>query len=138
MKTTINDRILMLKNESGLSNLDFCYKAKISNGTLHNIQQGENVSAKTISTLCEALNLNREWLINGRGAIYNEMPKDPAPALNPGIEQALNNLQQLFSEQIRKKDEQIASLLAIVSKVNFHNLLEKTGSNKSGFLKVAA
>jgi transcriptional regulator with XRE-family HTH domain len=122
MKATINERILMLKTQLGLSNLEFCHAANISNGTLHNVQNGENVSPKTIKTIIESLNLNKEWLINGKGEIYLQPVKDEKSNLTKAIE--------LLEQQLAKKDEQIADLLAVFKKVNFLNAIGDTPLTK--------
>lgn len=131
METAINERIALLKSQLGLSNLDFCHKAKISHGTLHNIQTGENVSAKTINTMCEALNLNKKWLLTGEGPIYQDNPKTPAPAASDpsSFENAINALKTLLENQLAEKDKQIAGLMNLLNKVNFHKPVRKPGSN---------
>lgn len=132
MKATINDRICLLKSESGLSNLEFCHQAKISNGTLHNIQSGENVSPKTIQTICEALNLNKKWLLTGEGAVYNNNPKSPSPAAQDpsSFENAINALKTLLENQLAEKDKQIAGLMNLLNKVNFRKPAQKPGSGR--------
>lgn len=121
MKDTINNRIMLLKNESGLTNLDFCHEANISHGTLNNIQNGENVSPKTIKTICEALNINKEWLTEGKGAKHNASKENNALNEKSNVAKAL----ELLEEQLKKKDEQIAQLMKIFAKVNFLNAVEQ-------------
>ena len=125
MKATINERILLLKTQLGLSNLDFCHKANISNGTLHNIQNNENVSPKTIKIICESLNLNKNWLLTGKGEMF--APEVTSEKSN--VSKAL----ELLEQQLAKKDEQIAQLMAIFSKVNFLNAIENARFTEKHF-----
>jgi transcriptional regulator with XRE-family HTH domain len=121
MKDTINERILMLKTESGLGNLDFCHKAKISHGTLNNIQKGENVSEKTIHSISEGLGISKEWIRTGKG---EKKLSVPVSAEKSGFQKALD----LLEEQLKKKDDQIAGLMALLQKVNFHEALENAAA----------
>lgn len=75
METTVNSRIQVLKSELRLNTMDFCAKAKISNGTFHNIKIGENVNQRTLNNIIENLNVNPDWLINGKGKMFADAPK---------------------------------------------------------------
>ena len=84
MESTVNQRVLLLKKELDLSNSEFCLKAKISTGTLYTIQNGVQMKSKTINAFCEAFNLNKEWLLHGKGNMFAETPKvDVINAVDP-------------------------------------------------------
>lgn len=127
MKTTINERIMLLKTHFGLSTLEFCHKANISNGTLFNVQRGENVSEKTVRTICDALNVNREWLSEGTGPMFIEKASVAEEVEGGTVREALG----LLRDQLKRKDEQIAALLGMLGgKVNFPDPSKKNGSAK--------
>lgn len=134
MKTTINERILVLKTQSGLSNLDFCHMAKISHGTLHNIQNGENVSPKTIQTLCESLQIRKEWLLTGEGEQKDSNPKTDKSNQNERMswQDATYKTQQELIESLREEVKKAWAVASHLSggKLNFLKLSEKTGSAK--------
>lgn len=124
METTINARILLLKSQSDLTNLDWCREAGISHGTLHNIQKGENVQQKTINTLCESLNLNKTWLLTGEGPQYKETPKAVAggeityrDAYIDDLKNQVNYLQEMLRMALGGKQK------------SFRNPLQNTDSN---------
>lgn len=62
----------MLKTHLGLGNNEFASKANISTTTLWNIQNGGEIAPKTIKNICEAINVNKEWLLTGKGQMFNE------------------------------------------------------------------
>jgi len=72
MENTVNSRVLLLKTHLGLGNNEFATKANISTTTVWNIQNGGEINPKTIRNICEALNVNKEWLLNGKGKMFNE------------------------------------------------------------------
>ncbi len=67
MGNAVNERVIQLKKESGLSDNNFSSKVGISSGTLNRIKQGEDVSTKTITLICDSLGVNRKWLEYGIG-----------------------------------------------------------------------
>lgn len=76
MENTVNSRVLLLKKELGLSNNEFCLQSKISTSTLYSIQSGVDMKSKTITAIAEAFNINKDWLINGKGKMLNEKIKE--------------------------------------------------------------
>lgn len=128
MEKTVNQRVMQLKKELGLTDVQFCGKAEISTFTLHKIKSGEEVTQKIVISIVEAFNVNKDWLLTGKGKMFAD-PKSPAPAAS--IESALNGIQEMFQEQLRKKDEQIAGLMAILQKVNFLSSLSETSLRKA-------
>ncbi len=126
MGNTVNTRVIMLKNELRLTDIDFCHRTQISTATLHRIKQGDNVTPKIINSIVSALNVSREWLVNGTGTMFTPEPP-PAIATRSITDKAI----ELLEEQLKKKDEQINTLLAVLSKLNFPEPLIKTGVVRS-------
>lgn len=75
METTVNERVIMLKNQLNLTVDDFCLKAKLSRTTLWNIQNGGEMKPKTTNAICDAFNVNKDWLLHGKGIMFLEAPK---------------------------------------------------------------
>lgn len=142
MENTVKERVKELKNEFQLSDVEFCMKANISTATLNRLIKGETVSQKKIKAITHAFGINPNWLMTGEGEKRTSIiPQEMVRAAieenriwNGGkrnsnsnsIESALNSIQDMFHEQLRKKDEQIAGLMAILQKVNFLNPLAET------------
>lgn len=120
MENTVNKRILMLKTDLGLGNSEFATKANISTTTLWNIQNEGDIAPKTIKNICEALNVSKEWLLTGNGKMY--LDKAEAPVAEKST---LTKALELLEDQLRKKDDQIASLMAVISKINFLDTLDQ-------------
>lgn len=126
MKNGVNQRILLLKSELDCTSVEFCAKAKISNGTLANIQNGEPIGQKTIRTIADALKVNKEWLLTGNGDRKLTVVRDDQDDEINSFQKAL----KLLEEQLRKKDEQIADLISIIGGPNF---LEPLNDAMSGY-----
>lgn len=69
METTINNRVLEIKEYLKLTDIAFCTKAGFSTGTLFRIKKGEEISSKIIDTIVENFGVSREWLLHGVGEL---------------------------------------------------------------------
>lgn len=72
MKNTVNERILMLKTELNLPDIDFCSSAGISVGTLHKIKKGDSISKRTLANIAHHLQVDMNWLVEGIGEMKVE------------------------------------------------------------------
>lgn len=81
MQVSVNERIILLKNELKLTDIDFCNKSEISTGTLQRIKKGEPISSKIIFSISEGLNINREWILTGKGE--RDLPAKKNESANP-------------------------------------------------------
>jgi transcriptional regulator with XRE-family HTH domain len=69
----INERIKELRTFLGLNQRDFSAKAKIGHSTLAMFETGKRIPKDIhISQICQAFNVNEEWLRNGTGEMLNE------------------------------------------------------------------
>lgn len=124
MEKGVNQRIIMLKKELGLTDIQFCGRADISTFTLHKIKNNEEVSQKIVFSIAGAFEANKDWLLNGKGKMFNEPPKDLAAGEKSTLEKAFDELK----EQLRKKDDQIDQLMGMLA--NFPKPLNYTGPLK--------
>jgi hypothetical protein len=88
MENAVNQRIIMLKEHFKMLNMEFCTKVNISTGTMSNIQNDGNVSPKVIRSISESLNVNKEWLLNGKGKMLIDTSKVELSASNPWKDEA--------------------------------------------------
>jgi transcriptional regulator with XRE-family HTH domain len=118
MEQTVNERILILKDHLRLDNQEFIAASKISNGTLWNIENGKNISSKTIKVIAESLNVNLDWLKHGKGEMLAPQKEIAVVDQNPWKDEAYKAL----------KDE-VSFLRSLVSQLtggksaNFHKAL---------------
>lgn len=75
MENTVNSRVLLLKKETGLTDVQFCVKGKLSTFTLNKIRNNEDVSMKIYTSLINEYNVNKEWLLHGKGKMFADAPK---------------------------------------------------------------
>jgi transcriptional regulator with XRE-family HTH domain len=70
MESQVNERVIVLKTQLRLTDIEFCSRAGISTGTLHRIKNGTELSSKVIQLLTSSLNVNKEWLLHGTGEMF--------------------------------------------------------------------
>ncbi|OFY83657.1 MAG: hypothetical protein A3F72_15380 [Bacteroidetes bacterium RIFCSPLOWO2_12_FULL_35_15] len=73
METTVNERIALLKTKLNLGTNEFSQTAGIAAGTVWNIENGGNVSSKTIKSISKSFNVNIDWLKTGKGKMMMEV-----------------------------------------------------------------
>jgi len=134
MENTVNSRVLLLKKELGLSNNEFCMQAKISTSTLYSIQNGVDMKSKTITAIAEAFNINKDWLLNGKGKMLNEKNKETT-----NVDPWKDALVSQVKEENNRLQKEVERLWQMVShftggaKPNFLNAIGKARL-KEGYL----
>ncbi|EOE7347199.1 helix-turn-helix domain-containing protein [Clostridioides difficile] len=74
---TINKRIKKIRELEGLSQEEFAKKIDLSQNHLSGMENGKKkVMKRTIITICSIFNINKEWLKNGTGDIYNPVEEN--------------------------------------------------------------
>ncbi len=120
----MNNRIREVRKHAGLSMQAFGEKLGVSSPSVSKIEAGiNNPSEQTIRAICSEFNVNRDWLVDGIGAMESSRPFVPElmrilrqhPALKTVLESmvdemdaedwaALNHIARKFVEQKQKKD----------------------------------
>lgn len=72
MGNPVNKRVLMLKTHLGLTDIEFCGRASISTGTLQKLKGAEQVTPRVLNSIITAFNVNKDWLMTGKGLMINE------------------------------------------------------------------
>lgn len=124
METSVNKRILMLKTQLSLTDIEFCGRASISTGTLYKIKNEDEISQRVLNSISNAFGANKEWLESGRGKMFLEKQM---PALSQEVPWKDEAYQQLKAERDR-----LWTLLQhyMSGKANFHKASNGTGLNK--------
>jgi transcriptional regulator with XRE-family HTH domain len=97
----INERIKKLRSILCLSQHQFCKQIFISQSSYGEIETGvRNVNDRIIQLICSQYNVNKDWIKNGKGEIFN--PEKPDINLEHLIEiykELSEPLQQYLVEQ---------------------------------------
>lgn len=74
---TIIGRLKLIRQELGMSQLEFAGGAGMSVGLLRDVEQGiSNVTDKTIHKICGAYSVNERWLRSGEGRMFVDVRLD--------------------------------------------------------------
>ena len=72
----MNNRIKELRKQLGLTQQEFADRLKLKRNTIATYEMGKATpSNRTISDICEAYNVNREWLETGKGDMFQKLDK---------------------------------------------------------------
>lgn len=73
----IKDRIKEIRVKLGISQMDFAKKVYISQTLLGEIELGNRtVSERTIQLVSTQFNVNKEWILTGKGKMFAANPPD--------------------------------------------------------------
>ena len=72
-KEEIGSRILMLRTELGLTRDEFAQEVSCSRNQIYNVEKRKSIpSEKLVKKIAEAFSASYEWLLNGKGTMYEE------------------------------------------------------------------
>ncbi len=126
MENTINERVKLLRNQLNLNMDEFAMRCNINRTTLWRIENNQgDAMPKTLKAVASAFGVNYTWLLNGKGKMFSDQPKQSEAASGKtSFEKAL----AVLEEQLRKKDEMIEWLKGLVDKTgNFLQPLNEIG-----------
>jgi len=105
---TVNSRIKAVRKILGISQRDFCKGIFLSHSYYANIETGRRKPNERIHELISnKYNVNKEWLITGKGDMFTENPPDVE--LEQLVE-IIKELDPLFKEYIIQQIRQLANL----------------------------
>ena len=114
----MNNRIKELRKQLGLTQQEFADRLKLKRNTIATYEMGKATpSNRTISDICEAYNVNREWLETGKGDMFQKL--DKKSELSAFFKKALSGESKDYSERLvsalLKLNEKDWELLASVA-----------------------
>lgn len=72
----MNDRIVKVRKEIGLTQDSFAEKIGLSKNFVWMIEKGERVpSERTINAICREFDVNKEWLLTGEGEMFKALTR---------------------------------------------------------------
>jgi transcriptional regulator with XRE-family HTH domain len=115
----VNERIKELRSILHLSQHQFCKQIFISQSSFGEIETGvRNVNDRIIQLICSQFNVNKDWIKNGEGEIFNS----EKPDIN--LEHLIDIYKQLSKPLQDYLLEQFESLLKLH---NENTITKKTG-----------
>lgn len=107
----MNERIVILRKLLNLSQKDFAIKVGLTQSAISAIELNKcGVTASLIITICNVFSVNEEWIINGKGEVFNNSSKLTSQFLD-----VMENLEPIFQSYILNCANQ---LLDIQNKLN--------------------
>ncbi len=77
----MKDRIKKLRKNLNMTQAEFSSRIELSRNFIAQIETGAKFpSDRTISDICREFNVNKEWLLTGKGNMY-DMPEDEIAAV---------------------------------------------------------
>lgn len=77
----MNERIKRLRKELKLTQQQFADKIKVKRNTVATYEMGRSVpSDSAIALICKTFHVNEDWLRNGNGEMFEELPEDDEKA----------------------------------------------------------
>lgn len=77
----MNERIKDIRKKEGLSQQKFADKLGIARGNIAAYEVGKNApSDAVISLICSKFNVNKDWILTGKGDMY-DIPEDEVAAV---------------------------------------------------------
>jgi transcriptional regulator with XRE-family HTH domain len=94
----LNERIKKLRSHLELTQEEFSSKIGLSRNFIAQVESGiKKPSSRTISDICEKFNVNEEWLLNGTGEMFVNLPKEAE------ISNFLSDVQHLNDDNFQKR-----------------------------------
>ena len=101
MTETIGERISQIRKDAGLSMEAFGEKVGITKTSVSRLERGINGAAEpTIRMICTEFGVNYDWLVDGKGPIYSNLPETLMDELQDEYE--LDDLDRRIVEEFIK------------------------------------
>lgn len=132
MKTTVNERVKLLRTHLNLTQQDFCALCDLTNTSLSRIENGEVEPQKaTIQKIIDNTGVNPEWLTDGKGELKVQVLEKKRQVLS-------DPWQDITYKELKENNSYLKSKLDEMTLMVTH-LISKGGSlGKSKALELAA
>ena len=118
----MNERIKRLRKELKLTQQQFADKIKVKRNTVATYEMGRSVpSDSAIALICKTFHVNEDWLRNGNGEMFEELPEDDEKAAfvsslldadNDPFYNIIQEIMRIFDELSPKSQEVIREFSA--------------------------
>lgn len=83
---SIAERLKAAREAAGLTQPQLATKARVSQGTIGNIESGLRKRPRDLLSIASALNVSPVWLESGKGPMHGPLPDAPAETESPFVE----------------------------------------------------
>lgn len=125
----MNSRIKEIRKKEKLSQQKFADELGIARGNIAAYEVGKNApSDAVISLICTKFNINREWILNGNGDMYNFIEDETAAIVSDLLEESnpMYDIIKGIMKTYRKLDKQSQQVIDDFS-LELLNELKKGG-----------
>lgn len=78
----LNERIKKLRSELGLNQSEFGERIGVKKSVVSTLESGKtNLTTRNADLICKEFNVNRDWLLNGTGEMFQPNSQDAVDAL---------------------------------------------------------
>jgi transcriptional regulator with XRE-family HTH domain len=106
--SSIRERIKAVRKALSLSQRDFCKRIFLSQSFYGQIETGRKTpNERVYELICNKYKVNKDWLLTGKGEMFNETPPDVELDL---LIEIYKELDPLFREYIIQQIKQILSV----------------------------
>jgi len=69
----MKERVKELRKALGMTQAEFGKRIEVTAGAIYFLEQGINrVNPRIVTVICKAFGVNRNWLVDGRGGMFDE------------------------------------------------------------------
>lgn len=106
----LGERLKYIRKKNGYTQESLAKKIGVSRGVIYNMESNKNEPQEVvINAICQSLKINKEWLLNGSGDIYN-IDKSESDRILSELNELVNTL---------SKDEQLY-ILDTIKSLKYH------------------
>jgi len=117
MEKDFNGRLKKIRLNLGLNQSEFASKLGMQQGSYSMIEKGKNgISSQLLKKLTIELNVNANWLMTGKGKMFNQYLDKPVDngAFGSEVEKLLRDQLAEKDRQLLEKDRYIVELLRFI------------------------
>lgn len=117
-KSTVNQRIMMLKSSLNVGQTQFCQMAQISTSTYHNIRKDEvELKPRTVKDICARLNASEKFVFEGIEPMFNQEATVVPIQDNTWKDKAFEKLEATNTYLQAKLDEAMATIAILAQRI---------------------
>lgn len=127
MDDIMNKRLKMIRKALHMTQKDFAKKIGITNSGISKLEKGQNqITDQMAKAICRAYNVNYDWLINGEGEMFSNIPESVIDELC--AQYNLDGLDRTIISGYLKMDKESRNAVKQYM-INIISNMGKTGSN---------
>lgn len=116
---TINNRIKKVRQELGLSQVEFANKLGVRQSSLSYIENGitVNIDERNIKIICSEFGVNENWLRTGEGTMFDQAGQDLMVLLGENVNQLTDIEKKAVAEFIKLPSKHRKIIMGFIQKM---------------------